>query len=111
MKKLSKAAEARGHSNWARGPHNAGNYNSRPQDTGFFRDGGDYDSYYGRFFLKWYSNVLIEHGDRVLTLAKLAFEDVKIAAKVGNIFMSFSQTPCCPEVNMLLNLNRHTFLR
>ena len=80
---LGKAAEARGHSHWAMPPVNAGEYNSRPQDTGFFRDGGDYDSYYGRFFLKWYSNVLIEHGDRVLGLANLAFEGVKIAAKVS----------------------------
>ena len=64
-------------------PDNAGEYDSRPQDTGFFRDRGDYDNYCGCFFLKWYSNVLIEHGDRVLGLANLAFEGVKIAAKVS----------------------------
>uniref|UniRef100_A0A0A9GDF7 Beta-amylase n=1 Tax=Arundo donax TaxID=35708 RepID=A0A0A9GDF7_ARUDO len=50
QKNLRKAAEARGHTIWARGPDNAGHYNSEPNLTGFFCDGGDYDSYYGRFF-------------------------------------------------------------
>lgn len=85
QKSRKKAAEARGHPLWARGPDNAGHYNSKPQDTGFFRDGGDYDSYYGRFFLRWYSNVLLDHGDRVLSLANLAFEGIRIAAKVSGI--------------------------
>ncbi|XP_048421978.1 beta-amylase 2, chloroplastic-like isoform X4 [Pyrus x bretschneideri] len=85
MKNLTQAAEARGHSFWARVPDNAGSYNSQPHETGFFRDGGDYDSYYGRFFLNWYSRVLIDHGDRVLALANLAFEGTRIATKVSGI--------------------------
>ncbi|XP_068645468.1 beta-amylase 2, chloroplastic isoform X2 [Aristolochia californica] len=85
MKSLTKAAEVRGHSFWARGPDNAGTYNSFPHETGFFCDGGDYDSYYGRFFLGWYSQVLIDHGDRVLSLAKLAFEGSCIAVKLSGI--------------------------
>lgn len=85
MKNLRRAAEVRGHSFWGRGPDNAGSYNSSPHETGFFRDGGDYDSYYGRFFLKWYSQVLVDHGDRVLSLANLAFEGTSIAAKVSGI--------------------------
>ncbi|KAJ8450223.1 hypothetical protein Cgig2_033417 [Carnegiea gigantea] len=84
LKSLQKAAEARGHLSWARGPDNAGSYNSTPHETGFFRDGGDYDSYYGRFFLNWYSRVLIEHGDRVLSLANLAFEGFSIGAKTAS---------------------------
>lgn len=82
MKSLKEAAEARGHSFWGRGPDNTESYNSIPHGTGFFRDGGDYDSYYGRFFLNWYSRVLIDHGDRVLSMANLAFEGNCIAAKV-----------------------------
>ncbi|OMO78781.1 Glycoside hydrolase, family 14B, plant [Corchorus capsularis] len=85
MKSLSKAAEIRGHSFWARAPDDAGSYNSKPHETGFFRDGGDYDSYYGRFFLNWYSQVLVDHGDRVLALANLAFEGTCIAAKLSGI--------------------------
>lgn len=83
LRSLRKAAEARGHSFWARSPDNAGSYNSRPHETGFFCDGGDYDGYYGRFFLNWYCRLLVDHGDRVLSLAKLAFEGTCIAAKVS----------------------------
>eukprot|EP00252_Welwitschia_mirabilis_P015906 TRINITY_DN35296_c0_g1_i1.p1 TRINITY_DN35296_c0_g1~~TRINITY_DN35296_c0_g1_i1.p1 ORF type:complete len:548 (+),score=100.59 TRINITY_DN35296_c0_g1_i1:70-1713(+) len=85
QKGLRKAAEARGHPFWGRGPDNAGHYNSKPQDTGFFCDGGDYDSYYGRFFLRWYSRVLLDHGDRVLSLAKLAFEGIQVSTKLSGI--------------------------
>ena len=80
---MRKAAEARGHTIWARGPDNAGHYNSEPNLTGFFCDGGDYDSYYGRFFLSWYSQTLVDHADRVLMLARLAFEGSNIAVKVS----------------------------
>lgn len=94
MKSLTKSAEARGHLNWARGPDNAGSYNSTPHETGFFCDGGEYDSYYGKFFLNWYSQVLVDHGDRVLALANLAFEGTCIASKVShfcrNNFFLFS---------------------
>ncbi|KAK1260112.1 Beta-amylase 7 [Acorus gramineus] len=85
FKSLRKAAEVRGHSFWARGPENAGSYNSQPHETGFFCDGGDYDSYYGRFFLGWYSQSLVDHADRVFSLAKIAFEGTCLAAKVSGI--------------------------
>ncbi|XP_057462054.1 beta-amylase 2, chloroplastic-like isoform X1 [Actinidia eriantha] len=85
LRSLKKAAEMRGHSFWGRGPDNAGSYNSQPHETRFFCDGGDYDSYYGRFFLNWYSQVLVDHGDRILSLANLAFEGTCIAAKLSGI--------------------------
>ncbi|KAK6142812.1 hypothetical protein DH2020_023160 [Rehmannia glutinosa] len=34
-------------------------------------------------FLSWYSQVLVEHGDRVLSLANLAFEGTRVAAKLS----------------------------
>ncbi|CAL5192682.1 unnamed protein product [Lathyrus oleraceus] len=86
LKSLRKAAEARGHTIWARGPDNVGTYNSQPHETGFFRDGGDYDGFYGRFFLNWYSQALVDHGNRVLSLAKLAFEGSCIAAKLSGVY-------------------------
>ncbi|XP_076941718.1 beta-amylase 2, chloroplastic-like [Bidens hawaiensis] len=83
---LEEAAEASGHSNWGSPPDNAGSYNSQPQDTGFFCDGGDYRTEYGRFFLNWYSQGLIDHADRVLAMAKMAFsEDTPIAVKLSGI--------------------------
>ncbi|CAH8325248.1 unnamed protein product [Eruca vesicaria subsp. sativa] len=85
LKSLGKAAESRGRPFWGRGPENAGSYNSQPQGTGFFCDGGDYDGLYGRFFLKWYSQVLIDHADKVLSLAKLVFDTSCIAAKLPDV--------------------------
>ncbi|XP_057849875.1 beta-amylase 2, chloroplastic isoform X1 [Cryptomeria japonica] len=98
QKSLRKAAEARGHSFWARGPDNAGFYNSQPLDTDFFCDGGDYDSYYGRFFLRWYSQVLIEHCDRVLSFANFAFEGTQIAVKVSGVHLWYKTASHAAEL-------------
>ncbi|XP_010676684.2 beta-amylase 8 isoform X1 [Beta vulgaris subsp. vulgaris] len=83
---LRKAAKLRGHSFWARGPDNAGHYNSRPPETGFFCERGDYDSYFGRFFLHWYTQILIDHADNVLSLASLAFEGTQIVVKIPAVY-------------------------
>lgn len=83
---LRRAAKLRGHSFWARGPDNAGHYNSMPHETGFFCERGDYDNYYGRFFLHWYSQTLVDHADNVLSLANLAFEGTKIIVKVPAVY-------------------------
>lgn len=72
---LAQAAMSVGHPEWgASGPMDAGSYNSNPDETVFFRgwDGG-WQSPYGRFFLEWYSNSLIEHGDRMLSIATSIF--------------------------------------
>ncbi|WOL18292.1 beta-amylase 8 [Canna indica] len=86
QKNLRLAAKLRGHLFWARGPDNAGHYNSRPDETGFFCDKGDYDSYYGRFFLHWYAQTLIDHADHILSLTNLAFEGTEIVVKIPSIY-------------------------
>lgn len=83
---LRKAAKLRGHLFWGRGPDNGGQYNSRPHETGFFCERGDYDSYYGRFFLHWYAQSLIDHANNVLSLANHAFEETKIVVKVPAVY-------------------------
>ncbi|KAI3727996.1 hypothetical protein L6452_16621 [Arctium lappa] len=83
---LHKTSSLRGHTLWARGPENAGNYNSRPQETGFFCEQGDYDSYYGRFFLQWYARSLIDHANTILSLASLAFEEIQIGVKIPAVY-------------------------
>lgn len=72
LKSLQDAAKAIGRPEWGHGgPHDAGHYNSREWETGFFRnDGGSYLSEYGKFFLGWYSNELIQHADRILCQAR-----------------------------------------
>ncbi|RWR87244.1 beta-amylase 8 isoform X1 [Cinnamomum micranthum f. kanehirae] len=95
---LRKAAKLRGHSFWARGPDNAGQYNSRPHETGFFCDRGDYDSYYGRFFLHWYAQTLTDHADNVLSLASLAFEDTQITVKIPAVYWWYKTSSHAAEL-------------
>ena len=72
---LARAAAAVGRPEWGNaGPHDAGTYNLGPEETGFFRGwGGRWDTEYGRFFLRWYSQALLEHGDRMLGAAASVF--------------------------------------
>ncbi|XP_059442304.1 beta-amylase 8 [Corylus avellana] len=95
---LCRAAKLRGHSFWGKGPDNAGEYNSRPNETGFFCERGDYDSYYGRFFLHWYAQSLIDHADNVLSLATLAFEETKIIVKVPAVHWWYKTTSHAAEL-------------
>ncbi|CAA2984505.1 beta-amylase 8 [Olea europaea subsp. europaea] len=98
LQNLLKAAKLRGHSFWARGPDNAGYYNSKPHETGFFCERGDYDSYYGRFFLHWYARVLIDHADNVLSLANLAFEDTQIVVKIPAVYWWYKTSSHAAEL-------------
>uniref|UniRef100_A0A7N0V802 Beta-amylase n=1 Tax=Kalanchoe fedtschenkoi TaxID=63787 RepID=A0A7N0V802_KALFE len=83
---LKLAAKLRGHPFWAKAPDNCGHYNSKPFETGFFHERGDYDSYYGRFFLQWYTQCLIDHADNILSLASLIFEGTHLVIKIPAIF-------------------------
>ncbi|KAI8474102.1 MAG: glycoside hydrolase superfamily [Monoraphidium minutum] len=70
---LAAAAAAAGRPEWGYGgPHDAGCYNSAPDDTGFFAPGGSWGSDYGEFFLSWYSGALLGHGERLLAAASRA---------------------------------------
>ncbi|XWS62296.1 hypothetical protein CRYUN_Cryun07bG0198300 [Craigia yunnanensis] len=95
---LRKAAKNRGHSFWARGPDNAGQYNSWPHETGFFCERGYYDIYYGRFFLHWYAQTLTDHADNVLSLASLAFEETKIVVKVPAVYWWYKTSSHAAEL-------------
>ena len=49
-----------------------------PQETGFFRGwGGAWDSNYGRFFMKWYSDQLLLHGERLCKIAASIFNTTR----------------------------------
>ncbi|KAK7386294.1 hypothetical protein VNO78_26429 [Psophocarpus tetragonolobus] len=85
---LAAAAEAVGKQEWGgSGPHDSGQYNQFPEDTGFFRREGTWNTEYGQFFLKWYSGKLLEHGEKILVSAKGIFQSsgVKLSAKVAGI--------------------------
>ncbi|KAH7687481.1 Beta-amylase protein [Dioscorea alata] len=85
---LQESAIAVGHKEWGYGgPHDSGYYNQFPEETGFFRREGAWNTDYGKFFLEWYSNMLLEHGDRILASAEEIFRDTntKLSAKVAGI--------------------------
>ncbi|XP_020574026.1 beta-amylase 3, chloroplastic [Phalaenopsis equestris] len=92
MASLKAAAIAAGHEEWGRsGPHDTGDYYKFPEETGFFRREGSWNTEYGEFFLEWYSGKLLEHGDRVLAAAEEIFRasGVKLSAKIAGIHWHF----------------------
>ncbi|XP_073000629.1 beta-amylase 3, chloroplastic [Typha latifolia] len=85
---LQAAAVAAGQKEWGNsGPHDAGHYNQFPEDTGFFKREGTWNTDYGKFFLEWYSGKLLEHGDRILASADAIFRGTgaKLSGKVAGI--------------------------
>lgn len=84
---LAAAAREAGHPEWGYGgPHDAGTYNSLPEETGFFRRGGSWDTPYGAFFLDWYSRQLTAHGDRIMALANQAFGQLQsVSSNLSNM--------------------------
>lgn len=92
MTSLKAAAITTGHEEWGRsGPHDTGHYKQFPEETGFFRREGTWNTDYGMFFLEWYSGKLLEHGDRILAAAEGIFRGsgVKLSAKVAGIHWHF----------------------
>ncbi|KAL0001755.1 hypothetical protein SO802_015536 [Lithocarpus litseifolius] len=83
---FKEAATSVGHPEWEL-PDNAGTYNDTPTSTEFFGPSGTYLTEKGKFFLTWYSNKLLSHGDQILDEANKAFLGckVKLAAKVSGI--------------------------
>lgn len=99
---LKAAAEAAGKPEWGHsGPTDAGHYNNWPEDTQFFRkEGGGWNSPYGEFFLNWYSQMLIDHGERILSSATSIFKDtgVKISVKIAGIHWHYGSRSHAPEL-------------
>ncbi|KAE8712969.1 Beta-amylase 3 [Hibiscus syriacus] len=51
---LEAAAEALGNKDWGKGgPHDSGHYKQIPEETGFFKRDGTWNTEYGYFFLQW----------------------------------------------------------
>ncbi|KAL8167810.1 hypothetical protein V2J09_009309 [Rumex salicifolius] len=96
---FKKAATSAGHPDWDF-PRNVGQYNSKPDQTDFFRSNGAYLSDSGKFFLTWYSNKLLFHNDQILEEANKAFRGckVKLAAKVSGIHWWYSDDSHAAEL-------------
>lgn len=99
---LKAAAEAAGKPEWGHGgPSDAGEYNNWPEDTAFFRRDGGWSGSYGEFFLSWYSQLLLDHGERILERASAIFRElpaVKISVKVAGIHWHYGTRSHAPEL-------------
>ncbi|KAE9600199.1 hypothetical protein Lal_00046118 [Lupinus albus] len=101
LSSLKAYAEAQGKHEWgSTGPTDAGEYNNWPEDTTFFRNGGGWDSAYGQLFLTWYSKMLLDHGERILTSANSIFDytGVKISVKIAGIHWHYGSMSHAPEL-------------
>ncbi|KAH9307369.1 hypothetical protein KI387_035280, partial [Taxus chinensis] len=101
LAKLKAAAEAAGREKWGHGgPSDAGHYNNWPEDTPFFKREGGWNSAYGEFFLGWYSGMLLEHGERILTAAEGVFKGTgaKLSGKVAGIHWHYGTRSHAPEL-------------
>ncbi|XP_058095847.1 beta-amylase 1, chloroplastic-like [Magnolia sinica] len=69
------------------GPLGASNLMQNPEETSFFRSNGSWNTPYGRFFLEWYSGMLLLHGERLCMAADTIFwsTGAKISTKVAGI--------------------------
>ncbi|KAL8171291.1 hypothetical protein V2J09_023095 [Rumex salicifolius] len=81
LRSLNRHAESSGHAMWGlSGPHDAPKYDQDTTLRNFFKEqGGSWETQYGDFFLSWYSNELVSHGDRLLSMASSVFSDTAVA--------------------------------
>ncbi|KAK8898381.1 beta-amylase [Tritrichomonas musculus] len=83
-----KDAKEAGHSEWTSPPTDIGdNYNVYPGGSTFWSTG--YKTEYGKFFLSWYSEKLIEHGRNILRRARKVFPNTEISGKVAGIHWQY----------------------
>lgn len=90
---LEASAVAIGKKEWGiDGPHDSGQYNQFPEDTGFFKRNGTWNTEYGHFFLNWYSQKLMEHGDQILAAAQGIYRGTgaKLSGKVAGIHWHYN---------------------
>ncbi|CAN1278948.1 Beta-amylase 1, chloroplastic [Linum perenne] len=103
LRSLKATAEGAGKPEWgSTGPTDAGEYNNWPEDTQFFRkENGGWATPYGNFFLNWYSQMLLDHGERILTSATSIFDNAtgtKISVKVAGIHWHYGTRSHAPEL-------------
>ncbi|KAG5014587.1 hypothetical protein JHK85_020723 [Glycine max] len=91
---LNASARNIGKREWGNGgPFGSESLMQNPEHTDFFRnDGGSWDTPYGKFFLEWYSDMLLLHGERICREAETIFRgtEVHISAKLAAIHWHYA---------------------
>lgn len=100
MASLRACAEQVGQQWGLSGPHDAGNYCQWPHQTGFFHHLGNWNTPYGKFFLQWYSDMLIKHTDNVIACAADVFGDahMPLSIKVPGLHWWYNQSAHAAEL-------------
>ncbi|CAI0417702.1 unnamed protein product [Linum tenue] len=107
---LKASAQEAGNQDWGQGgPHDSGQYNQFPDDTGFFRREGTWNTEYGRFFLEWYSSKLLQHGNSLLAAAEGIFKGTgaKLSGKVAGIHWHYKTRSHAAELTAGYYNTRH----
>ncbi|KAK9144037.1 hypothetical protein Syun_013437 [Stephania yunnanensis] len=96
---LNACAREMGMREWGNGgPLGAWNLMQNHEETEFFRSGGSWNTPYGRFFLEWYSEMLLLHGERLCMEAVTIFQcsGVGISAKLAGLHWHYGTEshPC-----------------
>ena len=91
LKALQEYANERNCSDWGKsGPHDAGEVNDFGPVSHFFQDNGSWRTDYGQFFLTFYHDQLMKHGERMLQSANRAirekYSDVALEMRLPNTY-------------------------
>lgn len=71
-------------------------YNSSPENSEFWKD-EKYKTEHAKFFFKWYNQQLVNHADRVLSLASHVFKNTRISGKIAGIHWWYMHDSHCAE--------------
>ncbi|KAH0806265.1 putative beta-amylase [Histomonas meleagridis] len=95
--KFKEAASSAGHPEWDSPPTDTGDYNVRPGGSSYWGNG--WNTEYGKFFNKWYANLLIEHGANVLKDAREIFgNSLRLSCKISGIHWQYTTACHCAEL-------------
>ncbi|XP_004503587.1 beta-amylase 1, chloroplastic-like [Cicer arietinum] len=91
---LNASARNIGKREWGNGgPFGTGSLMQNPERTEFFRnEGGSWNMPYGKFFLEWYSDMLLLHGERICREGETIFRgtEVHISAKLAAVHWHYA---------------------
>lgn len=96
VSKFQQDSKSGGHSEWNAPPYDTGDYNLKPGGSSFWNNG--FKSKYGKFFLNWYQQQLIDHGDNVLGIARSLFPDTRLSCKISVLHWQYTSECHCAEV-------------
>lgn len=95
---LANLREAANNDDFADPPIVGKDYNSSPNDSEFWSiEGAGFKSEKSKFFFNWYNKQLVNHADRVLSIARDIFPKVRLSSKVAGIHWWHTHESHCAE--------------